>query len=137
MEPRLQKSIGKKVRISIALRIDDDALTEKEGYAFSLIPIEKSLLPFHLDARFPTTVGRQQIREENPLAKWLIESFVDLAKALPDLLWEIGWLKPRSWSALPLDEEAQGIFAVLVDNIRKALAECTYFPGADGDFYSA
>jgi hypothetical protein len=132
LEPRLLKSIDKPLRVSFAFRTKGDALAECEGKVFARLPIYPTGLRFHVEARFPTTMGRDGIQMEDPLTHWLVDILARVAETVPAILQRSGWLGPKSFGVVPLPRDTEPPFDAVANAIRRSLTEGSFLPAEDG-----
>ena len=137
---RIQRSAEEAQPVEVAFKLEDGRITDmKSCVLFAYLPTTiKTDLYFIIQARYQTTLARDNIQKDNPWNRWLVRETADF---LPEILEQLklgGFLEPAFFNVIPLKTDpVPEAFTPISEVLRKAMQERPFVPTQDGGYAKA
>ncbi|MCY3549910.1 MAG: hypothetical protein OXH39_05565 [Candidatus Poribacteria bacterium] len=137
---RIQRSAGKLQPVEVAFKVQDGGVTAIDDCVlFAYLPTQKETrLRFLIQARYQTTPARDNISNDNPWNKWLVQ---ETASFLPDVLEHLkagGLLTPTFFNVMPLrDDNVPAGYELIFEALRRAMQDRPFVPTQNGGYAKA
>ena len=137
---RIQRSAEKFQPVEVAFKLEDGRITGmKSCVLFAYLPTTiKTDLHFIIQARYQTTLARDNVQKDNPWNRWLVEETADF---LPEILEQLklgGFLEPAFFNIIPLKADpVPEVFTPISEALQKAMRDGTFVPTEDGGYAKA
>ena len=137
---RIQRSAKKQQPIEVAFKLSDGRVTAMDNCVlFAYLPTQKEThLRFFIQGRYQTTPARDNMPNDNPWNKWLVQ---ETANFLPEVLEQLktgGLLEPTFFDVLPLQREnVPEEFEPIAEVLRAAMKDRPFVPTQDGGYAKA
>ena len=137
---RIQWSAEEAQPVEVAFKLEDGRITDmKSCVLFAYLPTTiKTDLHFIIQARYQTTLARDNIQKDNPWNRWLVRETADF---LPEILEQLklgGFLEPAFFNVIPLKTDpVPEAFTPISEVLRKAMQERPFVPTQDGGYAKA
>ena len=127
---RIQRSADKLQPIEVAFYLKDGEIKEMGSCVlFAYLPTRiRTDLRFIIQARYQTTLARNDIQMDSPWNRWLVQ---ETANFLPEILEQLkigGLLKPTFFNVLPLKGDVENEFKPIAETLQKAMRERAFVP---------
>ena len=137
---RIQRSAEKYQSVEVAFRLQNGSITDMGGCVlFAYLPTTiKTDLRFFTQARYQTTLARDNIQVDNPWNRWLVQ---ETANFLPNILEQLKaneLLEPSLFNVIPLKTDfVPDTFMPISDALQKAMQERPLIPTENGQYAKA
>ena len=137
---RIQRSAKQQQPIEVAFKLIDGQITAMDSCVlFAYLPTEKEThLRFLIQGRYQTTPARDNMPNDNPWNKWLVQ---ETANFLPEVLEQLktgGLLEPTFFDVLPLQRKnVPEEFEPIAEALKEAMKDRPFVPTQDGGYAKA
>ncbi len=137
---RIKRSAEKLQPVEVAFKVQDGGVTPIDDCVlFAYLPTQKEThLRFLIQARYQTTPARDNISNDNPWNKWLVQ---ETANFLPDVLEQLkagGLLTPTFFNVMPLrDDNVPVEYGPISESLGRAMRDRSFVPTQNGGYAKA